>query len=718
MRIEAALVAAASLAALVHAACPRAPASGLICNGRGDCTPLGECRCGASAFGFDCSQVRCPMGIAWSGDAVGVNQIHVPAECSNRGVCSRDAGQCVCDAGFTGVACDKLACPGDCSKSGLCVPMSQLALLRSPYGYVYNSIWDAQQIFGFVSSWMTTQHDISVVATCPNGDDPMTIGQVNEIQLIKCTATAGFFFVKFNGQTSGAIGATATTAQLTQILQVRRLTMVVDDALTRLQSVPPFGVIKVTYSFGTTVCDAAGRNIVSMEFRSNFGAYRSSSSSSKLIFSLIRQPSIVVVSLQNGNSTILGGSLVVASAGSAIGSTLSVTGTKEWLPCSNRGACDQRTGHCSCYVFPMPGFRSSDGYGNIGVQGDCGAPDNTNFYGGAISGCPGYIPCSGHGACSGTPSFLCTCAVGWYSGDCSLRDCPHGLSWFSLPTASNVAHTTWTTCSDAGTCDHTTGECLCTPPFGGAACEYMQCPKGADGAHDCSGHGVCLTLSALAEATTLDGVPAGYTYGAVANNASTWDATSIKGCKCDVGFTGHDCSLLTCPTGDDPLTLNQVNDIQRVTCTATSGVFQVVFRGATSTPIPYNAPSTVVQTALLAMTTITGVVVTFSQSGGGACVGGNAMTLEFTQNFGSLPRLMIIDQGLLRTGGLSQAGTTLVTKMQTGTKEDVVCSNHGTCDRATGVCACGLGFGSSDGNGNPGKRGDCGYVMPWQVVVA
>ena len=44
-----------------------------------------------------------------------------------------------------------------------------------------------------------------------------------------------------------------------------------------------------------------------------------------------------------------------------------------------------------------------------------------------------------------------------------------------------------------------------------------------------------------------------------------------------------------------------------------------------------------------------------------------------------------------------------------GTKEHAECSNHGTCDHSTGICSCFKGYGSSNGLGAEGTRGDCGF---------
>jgi len=45
-----------------------------------------------------------------------------------------------------------------------------------------------------------------------------------------------------------------------------------------------------------------------------------------------------------------------------------------------------------------------------------------------------------------------------------------------------------------------------------------------------------------------------------------WDADRIMGCLCDDGWMGYDCSLQTCPFGDDPSSYGQQHESQVVRC--------------------------------------------------------------------------------------------------------------------------------------------------------
>jgi len=102
-----------------------------------------------------------------------------------------------------------------------------------------------------------------------------------------------------------------------------------------------------------------------------------------------------------------------------------------------------------------------------------------------------------------------------------------------------------------GTCERSKGECTCAAGFEGHACERMACP----GIPACSGHGKCLTISHLAELSENNGDVMDITYGMVPNKPATWDFEKIQGCYCDEGYEGYDCSLRSCPVGDDPRTV-------------------------------------------------------------------------------------------------------------------------------------------------------------------
>lgn len=70
---------------------------------------------------------------------------------------------------------------------------------------------------------------------------------------------------------------------------------------------------------------------------------------------------------------------------------------------------------------------------------------------------------------------------------------------------------------------------------------------------------------------------------------------------------------------------------------------------------------------------------------------------------------------LLTSLHLPPLATTTATT--TGTREFIECSGRGLCDRVSGVCNCFYGYASSDGLGNRGTRGDCGYRVKDKLLV-
>jgi hypothetical protein len=144
------------------------------CNGHGTCqNSTSTCACydgwGSSADvtfyrAPDCSLRTCPTDRAWADIPTGTDTAHAVTECSNRGVCDRTLGTCTCFNGFTGSACQRTACPNDCSGHGVCLSIKQLARMSNalplgPNTYYEGSedtiTWDEDKSYGCLcdSSW-------------------------------------------------------------------------------------------------------------------------------------------------------------------------------------------------------------------------------------------------------------------------------------------------------------------------------------------------------------------------------------------------------------------------------------------------------------------------------------------------------------------------------------------------------------------------------------
>lgn len=349
-------------------------------------------------------------------------------------------------------------------------------------------------------------------------------------------------------------------------------------------------------------------------------------------------------------------------------------------------------GVCNC----MDDYDTSDGYASSGQRGDCGYATIT------ITNCPGEIACSGHGVCAGYPTYRCSCSNGWTGADCSEMTCPLGRSWFSLPTDDDTAHFERTECSDMGICDRQYGICNCMKGYEGAACERLSCP----GEPACNDHGKCMTMASLAEQNKVNGVSTAMTYGSIPNDPAVWDYDKVQGCLCDEGFWGYDCSLRVCPTGDDPATCNQDDEIQEIYCEAGStGQFQFTFRDETTSVISATATFAQLKAALEALSTINKVSIENLGSVDQVCTTtGQTFRITFLTSHGDLP--------LLDYGTPSYITSMWVKEFVTGTKEQIECSGRGLCDYTTGLCNCFTGYGSSNGMGGAGNFGDCGYLDP------
>jgi hypothetical protein len=217
-------------------------------------------------------------------------------------------------------------------------------------------------------------------------------------------------------------------------------------------------------------------------------------------------------------------------------------------------------------------------------------------------------------------------------------------------------------------------------------------------------------MASLASLATINGDNAFYSYGAIPNNPNTWDANKVFGCYCDAGYTGYDCTLRTCPNGDDPSTVEQVDEQQVLTCTGTTGSVILTFRQQKTASISATATRADVKRALEALSTIDQVDVDFvsaSTTTDSMCTSaGSQFIITFLTDHGNLPLITYSVTG------------TIVVRIEeyvSGSKEMIECSGRGICDRTLGTCTCFTGYGSSDGRGNMGAKGDCGYLQPVSV---
>jgi len=628
---------------------------------------------------------------------------HQSAECSNKGICQRDTGTCLCQAGYEGKSCERQSCPNACSNNGRCVSMSTSAAMQDPgelitscstnmicggggscttpdYSncrttYQYSDIWDSEMVYGCICDEGYHGSDCSL-RNCPKGDDPLT-GMaadtngvsVNEKQIITCQANGGTFTLTFKGETTNAISFDATLSQLTAAFE--SLTTVKND----------FGsATTVSYTGTNTKACTDDGNPITIEFTQNFGD----------------QPLVIP-----------DGSLLTHSSNifdPIITSSVSITGTKESAFCSDRGICDTDTGICTCST----GYDTSDGYNGAGQRGDCGR------YLTQITSCPGEVQCNSRGVCTGPPTYKCMCSNGFTGADCAEMVCPSGKNWFSNPSADNKAHDTTSECSGAGLCDREAGSCTCFDGYEGSACERMKCP----GDPACSGQGTCLTMGLLAQRYTNNGDVAAITYGATPNNPLTWDSDKVQGCLCDDGFEGYDCSLKSCPYGDDPESDPQYNEIQTILCdeaSGTDGTFSLSFRttnvgeAASTITLGYDSLVADVEAALEALPTITDVNVYLDDANADATSqivcdnGGTTFHVEFFSPTGDVPLLIPTTENL---------DDFTVTETVKGDKEWIECSGRGICDHEVGTCTCATGYASSNGQGGSGTLNDCGYKTP------
>lgn len=302
------------------------------CHGHGTCGAFDKCLCWADfAHETDCSLRTCQFArtrgkVSASSSNIDFD-VHGYEECAGQGVCNRKTGECECNDGFTGAACQRTACVNDCSGHGECASVKAF----NP-GYTTSS-WDAEltNVCKCDAGWEGASCDARM---CPRGDDPLTPGTgsaVDEIQECKITASGGninggefsVVFTDWAGQKheSRPISATAATAQ--QIKE--ELQRIPNNKIQTIEtSVAGLGTATVTFKVTFTGEEVSGSNgLLEVEIDDDSATGHKH----------IRNP-------------------VVSSDGSATFTavcTKPTASTEEANVCSGRGVCDGTTGLCQCH---------------------------------------------------------------------------------------------------------------------------------------------------------------------------------------------------------------------------------------------------------------------------------------------------------------------------------------------------------------------------------
>jgi len=195
-----------ALVARIAAECPN------NCSGHGDCSLNDVCICydnwgvGMGGLTGDCSERLCPYDIAFVDGPDMNDEFHKYAECSGRGLCDRNSGECMCFDGYSGQGCQRTTCPNDCSGHGTCEYIEDLTFgTHAAYGASMNGGVDTMtredknfNYYGWDKGKMrgckcdATYGDVDCSKRlCPHGNDIMDsrdnllIGQKYHVQQLK-----------------------------------------------------------------------------------------------------------------------------------------------------------------------------------------------------------------------------------------------------------------------------------------------------------------------------------------------------------------------------------------------------------------------------------------------------------------------------------------------------------------------------------------------------
>lgn len=317
---------------------------------------------------MNCAQRECPYGLSWVAANPDVTTLKIPAggrlggkhaytECSSRGTCNRDSGECECFPGYEGRGCRRTTCPNDCSGHGRCLYNYQINTNVKSYVDFDNQDWDQKKSRQCVCDAGYSGVDCSE-RMCPRGDDPITTCGVNDanspndagisyhtVQTITFNAncdTGKFFALTYKDSYGGEwvtrpISPACSALDMSDDSLNGNAKSTCEDIKTALTELPNFIIPNVTSSF-------TGQ--LSGEFTCSIGFTDAANSG--------LQAELEIEDYDHDSANMqprYSGGNLESQIEIEIDSTHHQSGGSytENHECSNRGLCDHSTGLCSCF---------------------------------------------------------------------------------------------------------------------------------------------------------------------------------------------------------------------------------------------------------------------------------------------------------------------------------------------------------------------------------
>lgn len=261
---------------------------------------------------------------------------------------------CECFEGFTGLACQRARCPGDCNGHGNCATIADVAYFYGNdydhdtassgdgVGIIYNN-WDKDSVTMCECDGGFFGADCGL-RMCPKGDDPLTINQNYKKINMNLNIASGSF--------GGNIGF--TFMGVTTYIDF-------DSPLDTQCKI----ALEANIHIGTVICDITATDSTNYDVVITFHTWPTQSRMNNL-FNHDGNPALTDFYCETSQWT---GASVTCAFTDVQGANI-----REYAYCSNRGNCDFNTGLCAC----------NPGYGG-------GACSNvTNFAGTGANAKPGF----------------------------------------------------------------------------------------------------------------------------------------------------------------------------------------------------------------------------------------------------------------------------------------------------------------------------------------